>query len=542
MKVALRLTTATAVFVVVAASAFAVVDLRARAAERHQAFVREGRAVLLSLRAGLERLPAQQWEAPLASLAEALTLGAAGWRVALVGRARASVFTDPDRQHARQNQWLRAMIAAPQLLFSEPVDDQLVQAVAVLADAPLPDVPATELDGGASSRRVVALVEVAKRMDSVHAANARDRQRALALVAAITLTATLAIWLLARSVVSRPIAKLLRGIEDVAHGDLSHVILSERDDEVGQIATRFNEMTHSLRESRAETERQHSAKRGLEQRLGHTEKLATIGQLAAEIAHEVGTPLGVIAGRARTTAKKAHDPEAVIKNAGIIGEQTARITKIIQRLLDFTRRKVGAPETSAVDLRGLTVVTCELLSAQFAAQRVKSVVQCEAPVPIVMGDADRLQQVLINLLLNSVQAMPHGGALTTMLQVAHRSRPGLENAGAATFVQITVRDTGPGVPLALREQIFDPFFTTKDGAGGTGLGLAVCIGIVKEHDGWIEVDDAPGGGADFRVFIPASEPAPTRTRESSGATLLPHPTRRDVSGVAELPSQSRREV
>ena len=122
------------------------------------------------------------------------------------------------------------------------------------------------------------------------------------------------------------------------------MILSERDDEIGAIATRFNEMTFSLRESRGETQRQNEAKLALEQRLGQTEKLATIGQLAAEIAHEVGTPLNVIAGRARSIQRKSKDPEAVEKNAEIVAEQTARITRIIQRLLDFTRRKVGAPE------------------------------------------------------------------------------------------------------------------------------------------------------------------------------------------------------
>ena len=126
---------------------------------------------------------------------------------------------------------------------------------------------------------------------------------------------TIVVGALASRFVSRPITKLLRGIDDVAKGDLSHVILSERDDEIGAIATRFNEMTFSLRESRGETQRQNEAKLALEQRLGQTEKLATLGQLAAEIAHEVGTPLNVIAGRARSIQRKSRDPDAVEKNA-----------------------------------------------------------------------------------------------------------------------------------------------------------------------------------------------------------------------------------
>src|SRR5262249_45374309 len=171
----------------------------------------------------------------------------------------------------------------------------------------------------------------------------------VALVLLIVSVSTLVVGLLARRLVSRPITKLLTGIDDVAKGDLSHVILSERDDEIGAIATRFNDMTFSLRESRAETQRQNDEKLALEQRLGQTEKLATTGQRAAETAHEAGTPLNVIAGRARSIQRKARDnPEAVEKNATIVAEQTARITKIIQRLLDFTRRKVGHTSTHGI--------------------------------------------------------------------------------------------------------------------------------------------------------------------------------------------------
>jgi signal transduction histidine kinase len=312
-------------------------------------------------------------------------------------------------------------------------------------------------------------------------------------------------WFASR-LVSRPITKLLRGIDDVAKGDLSHVILSERDDEIGAIATRFNEMTFSLRESRAETERHNESKLALEQRLGQTEKLATIGQLAAEIAHEVGTPLNVIAGRARSIQRKAREPEVVEKNAAIIAEQTARITRIIQRLLDFARRKVGSAERAQVNLNELALTTMEMLGGQFSAAKVRTRLDRAEGLPRVAGDADRLQQVLINLLLNAVQAMPEGGALTLETKVVIRARPGLEGSPEQPFVVVQVTDNGVGIPRDSREKIFDPFFTTKEGQGGTGLGLAVCSGIVKEHDGWIDVEDAEGasGGTVFRIFVPAT--------------------------------------
>jgi signal transduction histidine kinase len=331
---------------------------------------------------------------------------------------------------------------------------------------------------------------------------AEDVQRVVTLVLLIVGITTLMVGVFAMRLVSRPITKLLRGIDDVAKGDLSHVILSERDDEIGAIATRFNEMTYSLRESRGETLRQNEAKLALEQRLSQTEKLATIGQLSAEIAHEVGTPLNVIAGRARSIQRKSRDPEAVEKNAGIIAEQTARITRIIQRMLDFARRKIGAPERARVNLNELALTTVELLGGQFSAAKVRTRLDRTEGLPLVDGDADRLQQVLINLLLNAVQAMPDGGALAIETHPVRRTRPGLETGAEQDFVVLVVSDTGIGIPPEIRDKVFEPFYTTKEGQGGTGLGLAVCSGIVKEHDGWMDVDDAPGGGTVFRVYLP----------------------------------------
>ena len=123
-------------------------------------------------------------------------------------------------------------------------------------------------------------------------------------------------------------------------------------------------------------------------------------------------------------------------------------------------------------------------------------------LPRVAGDPDRLQQVLINLLLNAQQAMPDGGTITVELHVDKRTRPGLEANAEQAFVRCSVTDTGAGIPADIREKIFDPFYTTKEDRGGTGLGLAVCSGIVKEHDGWLEIDDAAGGGTVFRVYLP----------------------------------------
>jgi signal transduction histidine kinase len=488
VKVATRITVATAVVVALAAATYALFDLRGRAAERHATLEREARVLATALRASLVaqgsafRPPGETTRTDLWKLT--------GWRPVVLSRARAAAPSGPDITIGQYRR-LNTMLEVPEITpFSGVEGDQFYYAVQLRGAPTVGTEP-----------QVIGMLEVTHSADVLETPP-EDLWRAVALVVLIVAVTTTVVGALASRLVSRPIRKLLRGIDDVAQGDLSHVILSERDDEIGAIATRFNDMTYSLRESRAETKRQNEATLALEQRLGQTEKLATIGQLAAEIAHEVGTPLNVIAGRARSIQRKSRDPDAVEKNAGIVAEQTARITRIIQRLLDFTRRKVGAIGHSDVHLNEVALTTMELLAGQFSSAKVRTRLDRAEGLPRVAGDADRLQQVLINLLLNAVQAMPDGGTLAVETRLVTRNRPGLEGR-EQPFVSIAVTDSGVGIPADAKDKIFDPFYTTKEGRGGTGLGLAVCSGIVKEHDGWIEVDDASGGGTIFRVFVPA---------------------------------------
>ncbi len=576
MKVATRITAATSVVVAIASAGYAAFDLRDRVAERRMAVEREARAVAHTIRVPIEAVaardqrdakyradqlqreieaiekviadaptgtdpvtqrplgtPAQQRQLeqlraavdeargiagfgrPL-DLARAMRLptepevrelgkASGGWFVTMIPRTRVDGVATDTGLAAPQLGRIRTLIEVPTRTFTEVSGGQFVYAVPVRVTPAPGTVPI-----------VIGMLEVAKPVSEI-SMTSDDLTRALILIVLIVLVTTIVIGAVATAFVNRPITKLLRGIDDVAKGDLSHVILSEHDDEIGAIATRFNEMTFSLRESRGETLRQNEVKLALEQRLGQSEKLATIGQLAAEIAHEVGTPLNVIAGRARSIQRKSRDPETVEKNASIVAEQTARITRIIQRLLDFTRRKVGSTEKTVVDLNDLVATTLELLAGQCAAAKVRTRVERAESLPRVAGDSDRLQQVLINLVLNAVQAMPDGGALVIGTSAVTRARPGLEGNDEQLFVGISVSDTGPGIPLEIRDKIFDPFYTTKEGTGGTGLGLAVCSGIVKEHDGWIEIDDAAtdahvargdsgavaATGTVFRVFLPA---------------------------------------
>ena len=493
MKVGARITLATSALVTVTLGVYAFFDVRAAADQRRNNIEREARNIALSLRATLEARDVEYMLQRTPAIGRELAKTATGWQIDIIPANADQNLARPIG--ATRTQRLETILALPNLHIVNEEDDTLVYVIGLRAPPRLPNL----------DQQAVGMLEVSRSIAYLDDAFRADLARALLLFGiAVTLT-ILAVFGLTRSLMTRPVAKLLAGIDDVAHGDLSHVLLSERDDEIGLLANRFNEMTYSLRESRAETERQNAGKRELEQRLGQTEKLATIGQLAAEIAHEVGTPLGVIAGRARTLARKAKDPQAVQKNAGIISEQTARITRIIQRLLDFTRRKVGVSEPDLINLNELTLLTMEFLEGKLASANVNHTLIRAEGLPYVKGDADRLQQVLLNLVLNALQAMPDGGTLTIETLAVKRRRPGLEAEPEHEYIVVEITDSGVGIPPEKRDKIFEPFYTSKHGDGGTGLGLAVCYGIVKEHDGWIELRDAAGSGTIFAVHLPIAE-------------------------------------
>ena len=490
MKVGTRITAVTSALVASTLALYAFYDLRDRAQGRLEALERETRAHATALRTELELQGVTRSLAGSDELSQALSESVDGLLVLI--RPASAARTDPrDPSIGR----LRNLVQARPLNVAARDDDRFVYAL------PLRIPSRTAPDG----YEVAGAVEVSRSLAPLAEAWHDDLVRTLPLLAIIVALVVIAVMLFTRRLVTGPIEKLLAGIDDVARGDLSRVLLSEREDEIGALATRFNEMTYSLRESRAETERQNTARTRLEERLFHTEKLATIGQLAAEIAHEVGTPLNVIVGRSRAMAKKAGDPEAVSKNADIVAEQASRITRIIQRLLDTARRKVGAPGAGQVDLNQIALTTMDFLESKFAAARVGRSLARADGLPPVKGSSDQLQQVLLNLLLNAIEAMPQGGQVRVETSLVTRRRPGLEVAPEQPVVVVEVADTGIGIPAEQRERVFEPFYTTKEGRGGTGLGLSVTHGIIKEHDGWIEVDQPPDGvGSVFRVCLPAA--------------------------------------
>jgi signal transduction histidine kinase len=370
------------------------------------------------------------------------------------------------------------------------------------------------------ARQVVAFLGLQRDCGYLDDEVLETARRMLPVLVVGTLAFGVVIYLVLMSSVVSPLRRLIEAIDAVAKGDLSRAVLPAREDEVGSLAGRFNAMTNYLLLAREEEARANAARLALETRLRHSEKLATMGQMAAEIAHEVGTPLNVIGGRARSLARRPEDPAQVQKNAEIISGQVDRITKIIRQVLNFSRK--SHPTLSRVDVGRMMKEALGFVDETLRRRHIESDLRTAPDLPLIPGDADEIQQVCLNLLMNAVHAMPEGGAVSVVLDSVVRRKEGLDLSPPARYLMLQISDTGVGVAPADREKIFEAFFTTKDTGEGTGLGLAVSKGIVKDHDGWIEVDGRVEGGAVFRVFLPAGAVAIEESTlgTSSGADVL----------------------
>jgi two-component system NtrC family sensor kinase len=268
--------------------------------------------------------------------------------------------------------------------------------------------------------------------------------------------------------VARPLALLRAGAERLAGGDLDTRIAVAGHDEFGQLANQFNSMVASLKEQ------QH--------RLLQSERLASVGRLAAGVAHEINNPLGVILGYTRLLRKKASGPLA--EDLAIVEEETLRCQEIVEGLLDFSRPvEVGS---QSVDLRGL----CDDVVARLAeASPTPGVVVTVAGQGTATGTASKLRQVLLNLIKNAIEAAAPQGQVDVQI----------ENSS------VWVRDSGSGLDAEARERLFEPFFTNKP--RGTGLGLAVSQAIARAHGGEIIAEPPGPGGACFTLRLPRPQGA-----------------------------------
>ena len=313
--------------------------------------------------------------------------------------------------------------------------------------------------------------------------------------------------------VGRPLDQLIAKARRISEGDFEGPVHIRSRDELSELAENLNSMCANLGESQRKLREETAARIAAIEKLRHADRLKTVGRLASGIAHELGTPLNVVAGRAGLIGSGKLDPQQVTESAAAIRLETDKMTRIIRQLLDFARS--STPHKQPADLRSVVRQTIDMLESIAEKRKVRLNFPPGAEPAVAGVDAGQIQQVLTNLTMNAIEAMPQGGQVEFRIERRKCHRPKITSEGVidraidvggelpVEFFAIEVRDEGVGIAEEHIPQLFEPFFTTKEVGAGTGLGLSIAYGIVQEHGGWIDVTSLVGKGSCFTVFLPA---------------------------------------
>ena len=299
----------------------------------------------------------------------------------------------------------------------------------------------------------------------------------------------------------RPLREMVWATRKIAEGDLSLELSISSKDEIGQLAESFNHMLIRLKQARREledygrtleekVERRSQQLKKIQAQLMQSEKLASLGRLASGVAHEINSPLTGILTFSHLLMRKLKDNPELQRELELIVRETTRVSTIVRGLLDFARE--SKPQKRPCNINELILHTLSLVEHQSVFHDIRIVKNLDPQVAMILLDANQIQQVFMNVLLNAADAMPAGGTLTITSTMAPED----------SFVQVRFADTGSGISEKNLPRIFDPFFTTKADKKGTGLGLAVSYGIIERHRGHIEVQSEEGKGTTFTIKLP----------------------------------------
>jgi signal transduction histidine kinase len=301
---------------------------------------------------------------------------------------------------------------------------------------------------------------------------------------------SIAISLVLLKFVRKPLKLLVNNMSMVEQGDLSVRMNYSGKDEVGQLATSFDSMVDRLDMAKKELEQVHF------EQMERADRLASVGEMAAGIAHEIKNPLTGIAAAISIIKDDYPDTDPRSEILVEVLEQVKRLDRTVNDMLFFG--KPSAPEPEYADVNQILRKTMVFASQYKGGKNVEQRLELSEELPWVFVDPKQIQQVFLNLILNAFQAMPDGGAITlgTRLVVDEDRH----------LVRISIADTGKGIPPQVLEKLFTPFFTTK--AQGTGLGLAICHKIIAHHNGTISVSSDSANGTVFTIDLPAVEACP----------------------------------
>jgi signal transduction histidine kinase/ActR/RegA family two-component response regulator len=334
---------------------------------------------------------------------------------------------------------------------------------------------------------------------------------------------------------TRPLARLVEGVQALEKGDFSYPVEAKGSDEVARVSRAFDRMRNTLRSDE-------SHKHQLEEQLRQAQKMEAVGRLAGGVAHDFNNLLTIIKGHGDLLLDKLQASDPLQRNANQIEKAANRAASLTRQLLAFSRMQVLEPKV--LDLNALVAEMCSLLT-RLVREDISFTFKAGESLGRVKADPGQMEQVIMNLTVNACDAMPTGGKLivetrnVSVDEALAKTRPPLT---PGEYMRLTVEDSGHGMDAATKERIFEPFFTTKEMGKGTGLGLATVYGVVKQSGGCIWVESEPGKGTRFEVYLPvveeteegaSPESTPKNGTHYSGAVLIVE----DEEAVRELAAE-----
>ena len=321
------------------------------------------------------------------------------------------------------------------------------------------------------------------------------------LLAALCVVFLLVILYFATSRITNPLQKMVIATQEIAKGDLTHQVEVNSRDEIGYLADSFNKMTANLKTANQKliewgrtlekkVEERTRELREMQAHLIQSEKLASLGKLAAGIAHEINNPLGGILIYSHLLLEDTSKKSAHYENLKKIVKETSRCKDIVKGLLEFARPK--EPEMSWINLNDIVDRSLAIVEGQALFQNIKINKKYASALPKIVADGSQLQQVFMNIIINAAEAMDGKGILSLSTS--------LDSDG--TYIEAKITDTGHGIKEEDKIRLFEPFFSTKEVGKGTGLGLAISYSIIQKHLGTIEVESQEGKGSSFTVKLP----------------------------------------
>lgn len=388
-----------------------------------------------------------------------------------------------------------------------------------------------------TGKHIIGALQLVMSWETAQKDEAKERRQTLLMLVATVLLVSTGLAIFVQRAVYRPIARLVEAMQLAQAGALDVVVQARGQDELAQLTGHFNRMLEHIRQDAAEKEQlliqiQHFneelqekiqasteelAQRNHElQRLNTTlfynqrqlaqwERLAGMGYQSATIAHEIGTPLHSIAGYIHLLLTDDQLPENARRQLNIIESQLDRISETLRTMLVSTEQPV--PQMQPLDLNALLTELLHVTSPGMVRGHIQVQTQLQPDLPLILADGNQLQQVVLNVLVNAMDAMPNGGTLSvlTLVEAGSEQASAYPGSSSQSCVVVHICDTGQGIPEAHLEKIFDPFFTTKEAGQGTGIGLAVCAQIIHAHGGRLTVQSQSGEGSTFSIRFPIAK-------------------------------------